>query len=479
MEPIKLALPKGRLMAETAAIFEKAGWGLKDYREGTRSYRLICTRFPDLQAKIFHEKDIPVQVAVGNYDLGICSLDWLRELTVKYPNSSLVKLRDFNYGCGAIYAVAAKNGQAPALEAICNKGDNIRLVSEYPNLAESFALKLRLKRFSVFPVWGAADVYPPDSADLALMPAQVAADPFNHGLTAVSTVLRFNACLVANLDRWRNKDLSEVLSAIDEAFVEFRVTNNLSNQPVRSNGDITHFSPEVKTPENNDIVRLALPDGHQQGPTVKLLTKAGIRFNDYPSSTGNRRPEIDGMPGLSIKVIRPQDMPMQVAAGNFDLAITGIDWLRDHLYQFPSSPVKELLDMRLAQVRIVAVVSNELPVSNGREMRDLWKSKTEPIRIASEYANIGDRYARDNHFGRYRIIPTWGATEAFLPEDADLLIENTETGSTIARHNLKIIDTLFYSTGHLIGNPVVFENNDKKREIADTIINIIKKAVEP
>ena len=71
--------------------------------------------------------------------------------------------------------------------------------------------------------------------------------------------------------------------------------------------------------------------------------------------------------------------------------------------------------------------------------------------------NIGDRYARDNHFGRYRIIPTWGATEAFLPEDADLLIENTETGSTIARHNLKIIDTLFNSTGHLIGNPGIFE----------------------
>ena len=51
----------------------------------------------------------------------------------------------------------------------------------------------------------------------------------------------------------------------------------------------------------------------------------------------------------------------------------------------------------------------------------------------------------------YRIIPTWGATEAFLPEDADLLIENTETGSTIARHNLKIIDTLFESTARLIG----------------------------
>jgi ATP phosphoribosyltransferase len=478
MDPIKLALPKGRLMAETAALFEKADWGLKDYREGTRSYRLTCARFPTLQAKIFHEKDIPIQVAVGNYDLGICSLDWVHELTVKYPNSALVKLRDFSYGEGAVYAVAAGNGKSPVIESICSKGDTVRLVSEYPNLAESFALKLRLKRFSVFPVWGAAEVYPPESADLALMPAKEAAVPFNHGLTAVDTVLRFNACLVVNRDRWQNHDLSEVLVALDQAFASVGISSRHIDRLNQLDSGGAVFVPPAQVTESDDTVRLALPDGHQQDPAVKLLTKAGIRLDDYPSSTGNRRPVIEGMPGLSVKVIRPQDMPMQVAAGNFDLAITGIDWLRDHLYQFPSSPVRELVDLKMASVRIVAVVCNELPVSNGHEIRDLWKSRSEPIRIASEYANIGDRYARDNHFGRYRIIPTWGATEAFLPEDADLLIENTETGSTIARHNLKIIDTLFNSTGHLIGNPGLFDDNSRKRAIADTIINALKKAVE-
>jgi len=181
---------------------------------------------------------------------------------------------------------------------------------------------------------------------------------------------------------------------------------------------------------------------------------------------------------------------MQVAAGNFDLAITGIDWLHDHLAQFPSSPATALVDLRVAPVRIVAVVSNELPVSDGFEVREVWKRRSEPIRIASEYANIADKYARDHHFGRYRIIPTWGASEAFLPEDADLLIENTETGSTIARHNLKIIDTLFESTGlkiidtlfestgHLIGNPAVFSGSTKRRETAEFIVHSLKKAVE-
>ena len=172
-------------------------------------------------------------------------------------------------------------------------------------------------------------------------------------------------------------------------------------------------------------------------------------IEDYPSTTGNRRPQ--GLPGFFIKVIRPQDMPLQVANGNFDLAITGRDWLTDHLYQFPTSPAKELMDLKYGWVRIVAVVDNTVPVSTIAELREFRQNAGASYRVASEYVNIADNYARVNHLGQYRVIPTWGATEAFLPEDADLLIENTETGSTIARHNLKIIETLFESTACVIG----------------------------
>ena len=104
-------------------------------------------------------------------------------------------------------------------------------------------------------------------------------------------------------------------------------------------------------------------------------------------------------------------------------------------------------------------------------LRQLSAGWSVPIRVASEYVNIADKYARDNHLGFYRVIPTWGATEAFLPEDADLLIENTETGGTIARHNLEIIDTLFESTACLIGNNESVKNPVK----ADTIRLITEK----
>ncbi|MFH0768807.1 MAG: hypothetical protein V1932_04480 [Chloroflexota bacterium] len=72
---IKIALPKGRLLGETAALLNNADWGVSEYYDGTRSYRLKSQKFPNLLAKMFHERDIPVQVSVGNYDLGICGLD--------------------------------------------------------------------------------------------------------------------------------------------------------------------------------------------------------------------------------------------------------------------------------------------------------------------------------------------------------------------------------------------------------------------
>jgi len=164
-----------------------------------------------------------------------------------------------------------------------------------------------------------------------------------------------------------------------------------------------------------------------------------------------RRPTTE-LAELSIKVIRPQDMPLQVANDNFDLAITGKDWLKDHLYRFPSSPVKEILDLGFGKVTIVAVVSEDLPTNDVGALRDLVGVLLPTIRVASEYVNIADKYARDNHLERYKIIPTWGASEAFPPEDVDLLIENTETGETLSTHNLKIIDTLFESSACLIGN---------------------------
>jgi ATP phosphoribosyltransferase len=450
---IKVALPKGRLLAQTAARLKKAGWGLSGYQEKTRLYRITSQSLPNLSA-------------IGNYDLGICGSDWIEELLTRYPGSGLLKVGSLGYGDGALYAAGSPEGIA-TIEEVKAKQDIIRIASEYPNLAEFFALKLRLRRFGIFPLWGAAEAYPPESADLALV-GGTAEELAGYGLVPLSRVLTVSACLIANKASWEGKDMSGVVASIYNKTTAKEVAEpEIIKQRPRK--------PRAYPKTRDDIVRLALPDGHQQEHALHLLVKAGIQIDDYPSARGNRRPTTT-LEGVAIKVIRPQDMPLQVANGNFDLAISGRDWLREHLDQFPSSPVKELVDLKLGGVKIVAVVSQSLAISDVSGLREFNVKRTVPLRVASEYINIADRYARDHHLGLYRIIPTWGASEAFLPEDADLLIENTQTGRTIARHNLKIIDTIFESSACLIGNTKRPSPARQKR--ISSIIKALQKAAK-
>ncbi|MFC1970686.1 ATP phosphoribosyltransferase [Chloroflexota bacterium] len=463
---IKIALPKGRLLRKTAALLQKAEWGLDEYHSRIGFYRPKSQKFPELRIRVFHEKDIPIQVALGNYDLGICGLDWIEELLVKYLSSDLVKVTDLLYGKGILYMASGL-----PVNDLRHNGSLLRIASEYPNTAESFALRARLSRFSIFPVWGAAEVYPPENADMALVSAQDEAELAGCGLLTVSKVLDSSAFLIANRRSWETKNLDRVVTSICDKLPENEKKTNLKEE-------VSHLETPRCYPVEDaaDTVRLALPDGHQQQPMLNLFNRAGIQIEDYPSDTGNRRPGIK-IEGVSAKVIRPQDMPLQVANGNFDLAITGRDWLMEHLDQFPSSPVKELLDIKSGRVRLVAVVSKDLPVDDTSSLRQFIEARDEPFRVASEYVNISDKYARDNRLGRYRVIPTWGATEAFLPEDADMLIENTETGRTIAQHNLKIIDTLFESTACLIGNAGDISNPVKDKRV-QSIIDKLQTAVE-
>lgn len=477
---VKIALPKGRLLAETANLIQDSGWGLSGYRDGGRFYRLKSRRFPNISVRVFQEKDIPIQVAVGNYDLGVCGLDWIEELLVRYPSSALVKVKNLGYGKAVLLMAGGRATGLSTIEKARAGQAVVRIASEYPNLAEFLAVKLRLRRFNIFPVWGAAEVYPPETADLVLVAGQDGEELVNCGLETVSRVLDSSAFLIANKSSWETKDLSEVLNSISDkpgaGEVSPSAAEALLDIEVQRLSGRERMSRVLTETRDEGIIWLALPDGHQQAPTLNLLNRAGIQVDDYPSAEGNRRPAID-LAGVMVKVIRPQDMPLQVANGNFDVAITGRDWLREHLYQFPSSPVAELLDLKFGRVKVVAVVIEASTATDVYSLRQLNAERSGPFMVASEYVNIADKYARDNHLGMYRVVPTWGASEAFLPEDADLLIENTQTGQTLAQHNLKIIDTLFESTACLIGNTGSASDAGKGKKIK-SIMETLRAAVD-
>jgi ATP phosphoribosyltransferase len=456
---IKLVLPKGRFQSPTANLLAEIDLGFEGYSDKTKQYRLRSARFPSLSAKILQEKDIPIQVAVGNYDLGICGLDWIEEFLVKYPAGALVKMSSLNYGEGGIHVVASAQAGITSLDELSARRNDYRIVSEYPNLAEAFALNLRMRRFRIFPVWGAAETYPPENADLAVLWGKSGAHIATQGLIPLQKLLSVTAFLIANRESLENKDLSQILMCFDSQLTAEPQTPIEHELNICKDLKITRSSWPAKE------INLALPDGHQQVSTVQFLKQAGLVLQGYSEDEVRRRPSAD-LEWLGIKVIRPQDMPLQVANGNFDLAITGEDWLREHLCRFPSSPVKKLFALGLGIVKIVAAVGQEMPVNNIDELRSLIQSsKFAPLKVASEYIDIADKYLRDNHINPYKLIPTWGASEAFLPEDADMLIDNTQTGKALEQQKLKIIDVLFQSSACLIANKNSLASPDKKEKM--------------
>jgi len=471
-DQLRIALPKGRFQAPTAEMLSGAGFGMPEYNPHSRQYRVGSDTMPSLSAKILQERDISVHVSIGNYDLGVCGADWVRELKAGYPGTSLVEAAALNYSDGAVFLASSTHSNLVSLQAVTEAQRTIRIASEYPGLATQLAAQLRLRRFQVFPVWGAAEAYPPESADLVLLWAKNERDVVLQGLIPLSRLFDVEALVVANASSLSGKDLSAVLAPLANCYRR----GPAPAAPV--------LEPGVEAPMDEFLaqwqarpVHMALPDGHQKAPMVELLGRAGCDIPGYAGRTAERRLHATA-DWLAVKVIRPQDMPLQVASGHFDIAVTGQDWLTEHRVAFPASPVTELLDLGFGKVRVVAALSQDIPVDSIAELGAyMARGGIRSLRVASEYTNIADKFLRDNHIPSYRVMPTKGASEAFLPDDADLLVDNTQTGKTLADNHLKIIEVILRSSACLIANTESLKDTGKRERI-ETLAQQFEGAVE-
>ena len=208
---IKLALPAGDLRSPVAAALDSAGLKVEGYGEGSRAYILSVGGHEDVVARVFREKDIPIQIALGSYDLGVCGLAWVEELRARFPQHPVVALRDLGVGRSGLYVASAADGGG--LASLGGRR-GLRIASEYPNIAEAFALAARLPAYRVQAVWGAAEAYPPEDADLAVIAAADEGAVGAHGLAPLLCLLEGSAWLIANQDSLAKKDLSPVLDLL-------------------------------------------------------------------------------------------------------------------------------------------------------------------------------------------------------------------------------------------------------------------------
>lgn len=461
---IRLALPRGDFRTPIAERLTAVGLDVEGYGEGSRQLRLEVAGQPGMVVRVFADRDIPIQVALGQYDLGIASRAWIDELLVRYGRDSIVPVLPLDLRSDAI----AVGGDERGVEALASDGV-VRVATEYPNLAHAYLNRRRIPDYRVYDVWARAEAWPPDDADLAIGPRSALAQ---EGLPILETAHAGGVWLIANREAIATHDLGAALGPLQRLP---RGEDRGGIEPQRPL--IGARRVRAVAPVERDTMRIAVPDGHAQRHTVEALAAAGIAFDGYDESAAVRRPT-SAIDGVEVKVMRPQDMPRAVALGAFDLALTGRDWLAAHLAAFPSSPVVELCDLRRSKYRMGAVVSEDLPAETIGEAIAYWRrdNPDRPIRVASEYVALADDYARSRHLGRYQVIPISGASEGFVPEDAEILIEGTETGSTLRANRLRMIDVTMESTNCAVGAPE--RPPGRRGDLRDEFVQRLARAAE-
>ena len=441
--PIRVALPRGDLRTPVAERLRAVDFVAEGYAEGSRTYRFEVGGRPGVVARVFSDQDIPIQVALGQYDLGIASRVWIDELLVRFPQDSIVPLLALDIE-GDTLVIAGAPGAGLARLAAAGV---VRVATEYPNLAQHYLTRLRIPDYRLYDVWAQAEAWPPEDAELAIAPRLAATV---EGLEVLGEVHRGGVWLIANRRALATRDLSAALVTL------LALARGDEQAGIVAPLPLTGTLRAVPRPRvERTAFRIAVPDGHAQRHTVTALADAGIAFAGYEEASSARHP-VATDPNVVVKVMRPQDMPRAVALGQFDLALTGRDWLRAFTATFPAAPIVELADLRRSNYRMGAVVSEDLPVETIEEAIAFWR-RDDPlrtIRVASEYAALADEYARSRHLGRYAVIPISGASEGFVPEDAEILIEGTETGTTLRANRLRMIDVIMESTNCAIGSAV-------------------------
>ena len=206
------------------------------------------------------------------------------------------------------------------------------------------------------------------------------------------------------------------------------------------------------------MLNLVLPKGSLEPQTLKLFEDADLPVrrrsdNEYNATIAD--PRI-----ARVKVLRPQEIPTFVQQGYFDLGIAGLDWVRE-----TDSDVVEVMELggsgRETGQRVKVVLA--IPGDRGITDPKLLPAGT---RVSTEYPELTRRYFASLGIPA-KIFLSYGATEAKVPEIVDAIVEVTETGSTLRRHGMKIIDVLLESTLKLIANREAWADPAKRIEIEE------------
>jgi ATP phosphoribosyltransferase len=211
------------------------------------------------------------------------------------------------------------------------------------------------------------------------------------------------------------------------------------------------------------VLRIVLPKGSLERATLDLFEAADLTV--VRSSSVDYKASIDDPRVAEVRILRPQEIPVYVAEGLFDVGITGRDWIEE-----TSSEVVSLGELRYSKatsnpIRMVVAVAGDSPIEHPSQLGD-------GVRVSSEYPELTRRYfAKLGIDADVRL--SYGASEAKVPDIADCVIEITETGRALRAAGLKVVDTILVSYTEVIANSVSYDEPAKRHAMRQlmTLLN--------
>ncbi len=191
------------------------------------------------------------------------------------------------------------------------------------------------------------------------------------------------------------------------------------------------------------MLSLVLPKGSLEKATLELFDAADLTVRrgsdrDYHATIDD--PRVD-----RVRFLRPQEIPVYVEQGLFDLGITGRDWITETGAQVEGLGELTYSKATANPVRIVLAVPMDHPARRPEELPAGIRVSTEfPAMTAAYFQRLGVAA---------RVVPSYGATEAKVPDIVDAIVDITETGSSLRKNGLRILDTLLTSYTELVANP--------------------------
>ena len=201
-------------------------------------------------------------------------------------------------------------------------------------------------------------------------------------------------------------------------------------------------------------LKILLAKGRIYESVYELLNDVGISIH-LPERTYFPSTNQDD---LAFQVVKPQITSILLAQNKADLGFSGKDWVFENEVQ---DNVVEIMDLGFDPVKIVAAIPDS---------KDFDKLLSEPLTIATEYQTLSKKWLKDKKIDG-TIFRTWGTSEGFVQDNEDalaqILIDNTSTGSSLKANRLKIVDTLMESSTRMYASKAAWENPEKKQKILE------------